>query len=115
MVGWVGEPDVALAVDDEVVRREERAVVARDVDDVLDRPVRAHALQPGSDRPVRRRIVVQADTGEVDPAVLGDEEPTVACEDRGVRTPADVGDARDRARGQVDALDGARGHGRAHQ
>ena len=57
-------------------------------------------------------------TGEVDPAVLGDEEPAVACEERGVRTSADDGDAWTRAGGQVDALDSAAatdGHAREHE
>jgi hypothetical protein len=64
---------------------------------------------------VGRRLVVETCPGEVDAAVLRDEEAAVARPDRRVRAAADVGDAADRARREIDPLDRARGDGGADE
>ena len=45
----VGEPHRAAGVDDQIVRRQERAVVGRRLDDVAHGAVGAHALEADFD------------------------------------------------------------------
>ena len=87
VVRRIGEEHVAVGGDREVVRAQE-AVVG----EVGDGAVGARELQARESRAGRGRVGEQPERGEVDAAVLGDEDRTVGRERGTVRAAAGVGE-----------------------
>jgi hypothetical protein len=73
--------------------------------DVLDAAVGRHSLQPGDRRSHRRSRVEQPGGDEVEPAVLGDENPTVDHGHGAVGAAAGTGEHGHRAARRIDPVD----------